>query len=104
MDTRNKILSCSGFSLGQKNARYVSGAFDPLLADHAARLKTLAGPDHLLVVIVTNPANPLLAQRARAELVAALSVVDYVIMSTDIEDAPVTRQFMEQVVCKSLAS
>jgi hypothetical protein len=32
------------------------------------------------VVEVTNPAQPLLAQRARAELVAALSMVDYVVL------------------------
>ena len=37
-------------------------------------------PDGILIVEITNPARPLLAQRARAELVAALEMVDYVVL------------------------
>ncbi|MGI8741641.1 MAG: hypothetical protein ACR2NN_03530 [Bryobacteraceae bacterium] len=88
----------------EKNICLVTGAFDPLLAEHAKRLKELAEPNQLLVVAITNPPDPLLPQQARAELVAALAVVDYVIIGIDIEEAPVRREFMEQVVCKSRGS
>ena len=40
-----------------------------------------ASPGKLLAVEVTEPIRPILAQRARAELVAALQMVDYVVLS-----------------------
>jgi hypothetical protein len=56
------------------------------------------------VVEVTNPAQPLLAQRARAELVAALSMVDYVVLgggeggTGSPLDADITEHFIEHVL------
>ena len=41
-------------------------------------LSEFARPEALLVVVVAPSENPLLTVRARAELVAALAVVDYV--------------------------
>ena len=38
-------------------------------------------PDTIEFRVRQDPAQPLLAQRARAELVAALSMVDYVVLS-----------------------
>ena len=50
-----------------------------MLAGHARRLNEIAVPGGVLVAVVTDPARPVLAARARAELVAALEVVDYVV-------------------------
>jgi bifunctional ADP-heptose synthase (sugar kinase/adenylyltransferase) len=78
----------------------VSGHFDPLLAEHVRRLEQARKPGQLLVVEVTNPAQPLLSQRARAELVAALSVVDYVVQGDGEPgtDADITARFIEDVL------
>ncbi len=87
MDTRGKILDAAqGRRLlaGRTgpSARVVVGWFDPLLASHAARLCELAPDgDGLLVAVLADPPEPLLAARARAELVAALAVVDYVVLA-----------------------
>lgn len=81
----------------------MAGHFDPLLAEHVRRLSEHAAPGRLLVVEITNPARPLLPQRARAELVAALAMVDYVVLgnaaasSAEI-DASVTQRFIEDVL------
>ena len=62
------------------NLQVVSGHFDPLLALHAERLEQIKRAGTRLVVVLTDPAEPILPQRARAELVAALSSVDLVVM------------------------
>ncbi len=54
-----------------------------MTADHARRLKEIHCSAHPLAVIVTDPPQPILPQRARAELVAALDAVDYVIQAMD---------------------
>ena len=89
--------------LQDKPARWVSGYFDPLLAEHVRRLRDCAQPGQLLVVEIANPEAPLLPQRARAELVAALSMVDYVVLgngepSNGIVDAGVKTKFIEHVL------
>jgi bifunctional ADP-heptose synthase (sugar kinase/adenylyltransferase) len=82
LDTRTKIVPPHeiGERLQSRAASWISGHFDPLLAEHVGRLARAREPGRLLVVEVTNPAHPLLAQRARAELVAALSMVDLVVL------------------------
>jgi hypothetical protein len=79
----------------------VSGHFDPLLAEHVRLLGKSTTPNQLLVVTVTNPPHPLLAQRARAELVAALAMVDFVVLDSsaadEAVDATLTGQFIERV-------
>lgn len=52
-----------------------------MLAGHARRLNEIAEPGGVLVAVVTEPARPILAARARAELVAALQIVDYVVVA-----------------------
>lgn len=103
MDTRTKITGTS-FSLSHPNIRVVTGHFDPLLPEHARRLQSLAQPEQLLIVVITNPPSPLLPQKARAELVAALAAVDYVIIGETVDDAQNTTDFIDQVICKSRAS
>jgi len=58
-----------------------AGHFDPLLAGQARRLNQIAVPGGVLVAVVTEPARPILAAKARAELVAALEMVDYVVVA-----------------------
>jgi glycerol-3-phosphate cytidylyltransferase-like family protein len=64
------------------------------------RLAKAREPGRLFVVEVTNPAQPLLAQRARAELVAALSMVDYVVLGDGDAggDADISERFIEHVL------
>ena len=105
MDTRLKIVPYQEVRemLRDRPARWVSGYFDPLLAEHVRRLRECVKPGQLLVVEVANPEAPLLPQRARAELVAALSMVDYVVLgngepANGIVDAGVTTKFIEHVL------
>ena len=106
LDTRTKIVPLHEIEerLQNRAASRVFGHFDPLLAEHVRRLAHAKRPGRLLVVEVTNPGQPLLAQRARAELVAALSMVDYVVLgvgeSSDAApmDADITENFIEHVL------
>ena len=90
--------------LQNRAARWVSGHFDPMLAEHVRRLVEAREPGRLLVVEVTNPAKPLLGQRARAELVAALSMVDFVVLGDGEAggaapmDAEIKERFIEHVL------
>lgn len=85
MDTRPKIVSFED-ALGRIEARLargeaprvVSGYFDPLLRAHARRLEEIAASDGRPVVVITEPADPLLSAEARAVLVAALDAVELV--------------------------
>lgn len=102
MDTRAKIIDAGQareLTRGQP-VDWLTGHFDPLLAEHAALLHQAAPEGHVLIVEITNPPQPLLAQRARAELVAALADVNYVVMSDREEPAPdmeITRRFIQHV-------
>lgn len=79
LDTRQKIVDRSLVPPG--DYLYVSGWFDPLIAAHAARLAELRLRHTGLVVVITDPPHPILPARARAELVAALAAVDFVVLS-----------------------
>jgi hypothetical protein len=80
LDTRAKIVEWETAVAHARTSRaaVVTGYFDPLLADHARRLSELRAGFARLVVLLADPPNPVLDARARAELVAALGVVDYV--------------------------
>jgi glycerol-3-phosphate cytidylyltransferase-like family protein len=65
---------------------FVRGTFDPLLAAHAQELVSAVKPDSKLVVIVDAGVDPILPVRARAELVAGVRAVDYVIPLEHGED------------------
>ena len=106
MDTRTKIIALEDAPqrLQGKPAQWVTGHFDPLLAEHVRRLAEYSAPDRLLVVEITNPARPLLPQRARAELVAALAMVDYVVLKDGepeaqaLGDRDITERFIQHVL------
>lgn len=79
MDTRTKIVGAERVEqLAAAGAFVVSGYFDPLVSSLAEQLATLKRPGCPLVVVVRSSERPILPARARAELVAALSVVDFV--------------------------
>lgn len=91
MDTRTKIIAAEAAQEVARQCRaagkaviLVTGFFDPLLAAHGRRLEEIARAGAILVVAVQDPARPLLVAQARAELVAGLRVVDYVILGGTI--------------------
>lgn len=104
LDTRTKIVTSREAAVltHGKSVKQVTGHFDPLLIEHVRRLRDDAAPHDFLVVVVTNSQSPLLPQRARAELVAALANVDYVVMSdsppTEESDSSLTTEFINLVV------
>jgi len=89
VDTRSKILSVKQ-ALLLEPARplvLVTGCFDILRATHIrelAEIRTRSGAATLLIAVLPL-AGELLDQRSRAELVAALQMVDYV-LTADHED------------------
>lgn len=90
LDTRKKILTAAQavetvrrLRAEGRSVRFASGWFDPLLAAHARRLEQLRSGAARVMVVVTDASRPILPARARAELVAALSVVDFVVLSEE---------------------
>jgi hypothetical protein len=84
LDTRTKIIDTAHAArIAQSGATVVSGYFDPMIASHAERLITLKQEDTPLLVLVATPPDAILPALARAQLVAGLSVVDYVCESPD---------------------
>jgi bifunctional ADP-heptose synthase (sugar kinase/adenylyltransferase) len=88
LDTRKKILTAAQavetirrLRAEGRSVRFATGCFDPLVAAHARRLEPLREATARVMVIVTDPLQSILPARARAELVAALSVVDFVVLS-----------------------
>ncbi len=77
VDTRSKILTLAAALELRPPVAIVSGYFDVLRAEDARELGRVR--HHPLLVVVLPLANEILSQRARAELVAALRVVDYVV-------------------------
>jgi glycerol-3-phosphate cytidylyltransferase-like family protein len=91
MDTRTKIVEasvCRGFA----RLAVVAGYFDPLLAWHARTLESVRACAGGLAVIVLPLPGELLSQAARATVVAALRMVDYVLIP---ENGDVDRLFAE---------
>ena len=84
LDTRSKILDAVPSDARQ--TKTILGYFDPMHAGHARRLLELSGSDNQLTVIIADPPEPILSSRARAELVAALGCVKYVIAGASAAD------------------
>ena len=82
MDTRSKIVNAEA---APRACTVVTGAFDVLLAADARELAEIRAshPGRPLLVVVLPLADPLLPRRARAELAAALRMVDYVVIADD---------------------
>jgi bifunctional ADP-heptose synthase (sugar kinase/adenylyltransferase) len=80
MDTRSKIVDAASIR-GAGPLAAVTGYFDPLLAWHADELERIRRRAGALAAIVLPFAGELVPLRARAELVAALRMVDYVLIA-----------------------
>jgi glycerol-3-phosphate cytidylyltransferase-like family protein len=83
MDTRKKIIEpARAREIARQfysSLTLVTGYFDVLRTGHIERFRHLAKAGKGLMVVVLDPPQPILSQRARAELVAALAMVDYVV-------------------------
>ena len=91
MDTRSKIITVEAaiaLAGGGRSTVLVTGFFDVLLAAHVRELARAREslPDAVLLVAIAEPQHPLLNTRARAEMVAALAMVDYVV---SLEEPPI---------------
>jgi hypothetical protein len=91
MDTREKIVDVS--ALNGRPVTFVTAYFDPLLAWHAERLAAIRPAAEALAAFVLPLEGELLPQRARAELAAALRVIDYVVIAPG-PDANAVREFI----------
>ena len=82
MDTRSKIVNADAAPRG---CTVVTGAFDVVLVADARELAEIRArhPERPLLVVVLPVADELLPERGRAELVAALRMVDYVVTADD---------------------
>jgi len=79
LDTRIKIIDAAQAAvIANAGATVVSGYFDPMIASHAERLAALKPDGSQLLVLISTPPDPILPALARAQLVAGLSVVDFV--------------------------
>jgi bifunctional ADP-heptose synthase (sugar kinase/adenylyltransferase) len=98
MDTRSKIITlehainiAKELQVKSLAMKVVTGHFDVLVADHIRRLREIANGAGALFVVILDPSQPLLPMRARAELVAGLTMVDYVV--------PVEEAAAEALLC-----
>ncbi len=83
MDTRTKIIDIDAARdrANQPRTAVVIGFFNPLLAEHAVRLRQLRDECDHLIAIVDDPPIPLMDAAERAQLVAALDAVDWVVIA-----------------------
>jgi D-glycero-beta-D-manno-heptose 1-phosphate adenylyltransferase len=96
MDTREKIVSRQGlheilaeYRRSRRKIVFANGVFDLLHVGHVRYLEAARAEGDLLVVAINSDSStrklkgegrPILTERARAALVAALRVVDYVVI------------------------
>ena len=114
MDSRTKIIPAEqARRVAAAGATVVSGCFDPLLAWHAERLESLKREGSPLLVMIAAPEDPILPARARAELVAGLKIVDYVLESNaavtphfrlDEEEKQILEDLIERVHARQSAA
>jgi rfaE bifunctional protein nucleotidyltransferase chain/domain len=109
------VLRAQASALGERLRRdgkrivFANGCFDLLHVGHVRYLEGAKKLGDVLVVGVNGdrsvhdlkgPGRPLLGAEARAELVAALQAVDYVLVFDDLTAAPVLRDLLPNVQCK----
>jgi rfaE bifunctional protein nucleotidyltransferase chain/domain len=116
MDTREKILSREGLHAVLDEHRrsgrrvvFANGVFDLLHAGHVRYLQAAREEGDLLIVGINSDAStrslkgagrPILTERARASLVAALAAVDYVVIFDDLDVNALLREFQPDVHAK----
>ena len=91
LDTRSKIIG-RGEALGRirEHAGWVivTGYFDPVTAEHARLFRQISSKYSGIAVFLSDPLHPILPAQARAELLAALRVVDCVVLPQDRGSQP----------------
>jgi rfaE bifunctional protein nucleotidyltransferase chain/domain len=116
MDTREKIVSREGlhglieeYRQSGKKVVFANGVFDLLHVGHVRYLQAARAEGDLLVVGINSDAStrklkgegrPILTERARAALVAALKSVDYVVIFDELDVNPLLREFLPDVHAK----
>jgi bifunctional ADP-heptose synthase (sugar kinase/adenylyltransferase) len=97
LDTREKIVALEVALARTRGAStaVVTGYFDPLLAAHARRLAHIRAGRDRLIVLLSDPPHPVLDAASRAQLLAALDVIDYVVLpqecASSVESDPIGR-------------
>ena len=116
MDTREKILSREGVHdvldehrrAGRKIV-FANGVFDLLHVGHVRYLQAARDEGDVLVVGINSDAStrklkgegrPILNERARAVLVAALAAVNYVVIFDELDVKPLLREIQPDVHAK----
>ncbi|HUJ33345.1 MAG TPA: adenylyltransferase/cytidyltransferase family protein [Candidatus Acidoferrum sp.] len=116
MNTREKILSRQGLHdvldehrrAGRKIV-FANGVFDLLHVGHVRYLQASRGEGDILIVAINSDSStrrlkgegrPIMTERARASVVAALAVVDYVVIFDEMDVAPLLREFRPHVHAK----
>ncbi|HWY26672.1 MAG TPA: adenylyltransferase/cytidyltransferase family protein [Candidatus Angelobacter sp.] len=116
MDTREKILSREGLHdvldehrRAHRKIVFANGVFDLLHAGHVRYLQAARNEGDVLVVGVNSDAStrklkgesrPILTERARAALVAALEAVSYVVVFDEADVNALLREFQPDVHAK----
>jgi rfaE bifunctional protein nucleotidyltransferase chain/domain len=116
MDSREKILSREGLHGVLEEHRqdgrkivFANGVFDLLHVGHVRYLQAARAEGDLLVVGINSDAStralkgkgrPILTERARATLVAALAAVDYVVIFGEPDVKALLREFQPDVHAK----
>lgn len=116
MDTREKILSRDGLQEVLEEHRragrkivLANGIFDLLHVGHVRYLQAARAEGDVLVVAINSDAStrklkgegrPILTERARATLVAAIAAVNYVVIFDELNIESLLREFQPDVHAK----
>jgi rfaE bifunctional protein nucleotidyltransferase chain/domain len=116
MDTREKILSRHGLHNVLEEHRhddrkivFANGVFDLLHVGHVRYLRASRAEGDVLVVGINSDSStrahkgegrPIMTERARATVVAALAAVDYVVVFDDLDVNSLLREYRPDVHAK----
>lgn len=112
MDTRSKILSTASaleaacrVKREGRRLTVVTGYFDVLLVAQVRELKGARAPggSGCLMVVLLPRAQPLLSQRARAEILAGLRMVDFVVTASDDDLEEFIRRLPADLISRQAA-
>jgi D-glycero-beta-D-manno-heptose 1-phosphate adenylyltransferase len=116
MDTREKIVSRQGLTAildehrrSSRKIVFANGVFDLLHVGHVRYLEAARAEGDLLVVGINSdsstrrlkgPGRPILTERARATLVAALKSVNYVVLFDELDVNSLLKELQPDVHAK----